>query len=102
MKTAIITAKAHEYLSENLQNAGWGVMNTPDISRFELDQIIGEVEGLVVTTRIKVDKALLDKATKLEWIGRLGSGLDDIDIAYAQSRGIKCFSSPEGNRNAEG
>jgi D-3-phosphoglycerate dehydrogenase / 2-oxoglutarate reductase len=100
MKTAIITAKAHEYLSENLQNAGWGVINDPDITLFELNQLMGEASGLVVTTRIKVDKALIDKAPKLEWIGRLGSGLEDIDLTYAASKGIKCFSSPEGNRNA--
>lgn len=100
MKTAIITAKAHEYLSESLQEAGWAVINEPNITRFELDQLIAEVQGLVVTTRIKVDKALLDKATKLKWIGRLGSGLEDIDLNYAASKGIKCFSSPEGNRNA--
>jgi D-3-phosphoglycerate dehydrogenase len=100
MKTAIITAKAHEYLSENLQEAGWGVINFPDISRFELEQLLDEASGLVVTTRIKVDKVLIDKAPRLEWIGRLGSGLEDIDVAYAESKGIKCFSSPEGNRNA--
>jgi D-3-phosphoglycerate dehydrogenase / 2-oxoglutarate reductase len=100
MKTAIITAKAHEYLSEQLEEVGWGVINMPDISRNELEQLIGEAAGLVVTTRIKVDRDLLDKAPKLEWIGRLGSGLDDIDINYALSKGIQCFSSPEGNRNA--
>lgn len=100
MKTAIITAKAHEYLSEQLQESGWGVINFPDVSRYELEQLIGDASGLVVTTRIKVDKALIDKAPKLEWIGRLGSGLEDIDIAYAASKGIKCFNSPEGNRNA--
>lgn len=100
MKTAIITAKAHEFLSESLQDAGWAVINEPNISRFELDQLIGEVEGLIVTTRVKVDRALLDNASKLKWIGRLGSGLEDIDLDYAASKGIKCFSSPEGNRNA--
>jgi D-3-phosphoglycerate dehydrogenase len=100
MKTAIITAKAHEYLSEQLQEMGWGVINFPDISRFELEQLVNDASGLVVTTRIKVDKILIDKSPKLEWIGRLGSGLEDIDVAYAESKGIKCFSSPEGNRNA--
>jgi D-3-phosphoglycerate dehydrogenase len=100
MKTAIITAKAHEFLSESLQDAGWGIINEPDIPRFELEQLIGEAHGLIVTTRIKVDKELLDKAPKLEWIGRLGSGLEDINLVYAASKGIKCFSSPEGNKNA--
>lgn len=100
MKTAIITAKAHAYLSEQLQEAGWGVMNVPDINYEELMQLVHEADGLIVTTRIKIDQPLLDKAVKLKWIGRLGSGLELIDVSYAATKGIRCFSSPEGNRNA--
>jgi len=63
MRKVIVTAKVHEYLKERLQNGGYEVEYLPQVSYDELSTLIEEAEGLIVTTRLKIDKAMLDKGT---------------------------------------
>jgi D-3-phosphoglycerate dehydrogenase len=99
-KKVIITAPANQQLLDSLQRNSYDVSYQPSIGYEELLTQIPTADALVVTTRIKIDRPMIDRAERLKWIGRLGSGMELIDDAYAKSKGIVCISTPEGNRNA--
>jgi D-3-phosphoglycerate dehydrogenase len=102
MPKVIITAKSHDILREKLPLHGYEVDYRPEINYEELIHSMTGVEGLVVSTRLPIDQALLESGRSLRWIGRLGSGMELIDVDFARSRGIQVVSSPEGNCDAVG
>ena len=96
----IITAEVHPIVLDQLTSNGFEIKYVPTIQYDELSALIPMATGLVVTTRITFDRAILQRATLLKWIGRLGSGMEMIDVAFAEQKGIRCISSPEGNKQA--
>jgi D-3-phosphoglycerate dehydrogenase len=98
MKKVLITSRVHESLPELLRRQGYEPVLLIAASEQDIKQSLNGAEGIIVTTRIQVDKSLIEAAPNLKWIGRLGSGMEHIDVTYAQSKGIRCISTPEGNR----
>ena len=88
----------HPVLLDLLQNEV--VVYKPDITDFQLAKALKSATVLIMRSKLTLSKVWIDQAPKLQYIGRLGSGMDNIDVAYAESRGIVCENAPEGNRNA--
>lgn len=76
---------------------GPGIMadNKPGIGREELLKIVGEYDALIVRSRTKVDREVLDRATRLRLVARPGTGLDNVDVEYAKAKGVQVVNSPE-------
>lgn len=92
----------HPILLEQLETLGFENHQDYSSSKEEIEAIIQEYKGIVIRSRFKIDKTFLDKATNLEFIARVGAGLESIDCEYAISKNIHLIAAPEGNRNAVG
>lgn len=92
----------HEILHNTLLTAGIACDLFWDKSVEELKELLPQYDGLVIRSRFKLDKITLAPLTKLKCIGRVGAGMENIDVAFAESKGIRCLCVPEGNRNAVG
>jgi len=92
----------HELLINQLNNLGYTNHEDYTASKEDIAAKIHEYDGFIIRSRFSIDKAFLDKATKLKFISRVGAGLENIDCDYAEQKGIYLISAPEGNRNAVG
>lgn len=99
---AIITSRCHSSLLNRLEKSGYEIIFQPGISYEDLLSWMQDAQGLVISTGIRVDRNLLNHSPALQWIGRLGSGLEHVDLEAAEARGIQVYSSPEGNCDAVG
>jgi D-3-phosphoglycerate dehydrogenase len=92
----------HSLLWNQLQEAGFTNEEDFTSTKEEVEAKIHNYNGIVIRSRFKIDKTFLDKATNLQFIARVGAGLESIDCDYATTRGIHLIAAPEGNRNAVG
>lgn len=92
----------HPLLIEQLEALGHHNVVDISSSKAEIVAVISEYDGLVIRSRFSIDKIFLDQAKNLKFIARVGSGLENIDVAYAHQKDIHLIAAPEGNSNAVG
>ncbi len=92
----------HPLLWEGLEKLGFQNEADYTSSKEEVGARINAYDGIIIRSRIGLDKEFLKKAINLKFIGRVGAGLENIDVDYAKERGIFLAAAPEGNRNAVG
>lgn len=92
----------HPLLWEQLEDAGFQNETDYTSTKEEVEAKIHKYHGIVIRSRFKIDKTFLDKAVNLQFIARVGAGLESIDCDYAKAKNIHLIAAPEGNRNAVG
>ena len=92
----------HPLLQKGLENLGCICDEDYTSNKETIEEKIQNYDGIIIRSRFSIDKTFLNKATNLKFIGRVGAGLENIDIAYAEQKGVQLIAAPEGNRNAVG
>jgi D-3-phosphoglycerate dehydrogenase len=100
MNKILITDLVHPILLDKLRALSFDVHYLPTITYNEFLAVVNNYYGVVINSKIKMNKQAIDKAKKLSFIARLGSGLDIIDLPYCKEKEIEVISSPGGNKNA--
>ena len=102
MTRVLISDRTHPVLEERLREAGFSVSVEPDHDYDSLIRAVQGYDGLVVRSKVNIDRKFIDAVPSLRCIGRVGAGMETIDVDYAERKGIRCLNSPEGNRDAVG
>ena len=92
----------HPALIEGLQALGF---ENDEAYTDSLDEILAKIDqydGLIIRSKYPIDEDFLSRAKKLKFIGRVGAGLENIDLKAVELRNIHLLNAPEGNRNAVG
>lgn len=92
----------HPLLIDTLRKNGFVCEEDYASTKEAVQSKIADYDAIVIRSRFKLDASFIDAAKKLKCIGRAGAGMENIDVAYAEQKGIKCVHAPEGNRDAVG
>ncbi len=92
----------HSSLKNKLELAGYTCDENYTSTKKEIQDLLHNYDGIIIRSRFAIDQEFLDYGSNLKFIGRVGAGLENIDLEYAHSKNIQCFSAPEGNRDAVG
>ena len=90
----------HEILYDLFEKIGWEIEIKDQDSKEEIAKHLDQYHGIIVRSRFVLDKDFINRGTNLKFIGRPGSGLENIDVQYANKKGIKVFRSAEGNKDS--
>ena len=92
----------HPKMHEILIDKGFQCDLFWDKTKEELISIIPNYEAIIIRSKFLITKEIIDTAPHLKCIARAGAGMENIDVEYAESKGIKCVHAPEGNMDAVG
>ena len=90
----------HPFLKQELEKQNHICDTAYDKSKVEIEEIISNYQGTIIRSRFKIDKEFINCSSNLQFIARAGSGLENIDVDYAESKNITCYNAAEGNRQA--
>lgn len=96
----LLLDKNHPLITEQLLSKNFILEEDFSSSYDEVCAKIEKYDGIIIRSRIPLDKNFLEKAKNLKFIARVGAGMENIDIPVAEKLGIQLINSPEGNRDS--
>lgn len=100
MRKVLVLDTVHPIFFEELNSLGFELVENYKDAADQIDWSL--YQGLILRSRMPINATILARAQNLRFIARVGAGLENIDLEYAQTLGIEVMAAPEGNRHAVG
>ena len=98
----LLLDRPHPILEKTLSENGFECHSDFESDKTEVEKKLPEYEGIVMRSRLTLDEHFIDRAANLKFIAREGVGVEHIPVAYAEAKGIRVITSPEGSRDTVG